>query len=203
MLHAELSPVLLRVGIESRNVSQPLFQVTLTCRAPLGTVTSCHPWTASRAPSDHAVHLALLGAFMLFIPKLQEEFPAVSCSPAMMIPHFQREEPEQCTHPPAFLWNCWHVGGPASSRLENPREACREAVGTISVCPSLVPFSRGSPSALIQRLIRQKREQLAGQRWDANGRGGMRRSRPGGMKSGLAHHGAVGRRFWISALPWD
>lgn len=57
-------------------------------------------------------------------------------------------------------------GGLAGSQLADPREACREAVGIISLCPSPVPFSRGSPSTLIWRLIRQKWEQLAGQRQD-------------------------------------
>ncbi|XP_063190924.1 uncharacterized protein LOC134515649 [Chroicocephalus ridibundus] len=59
------------------------------------------------------------------------------------------------------------MGAPAGSQLADPREACREAVGIISLCPSPVPFSRGSQSTLIRRLIRQKREQLAGQRRDA------------------------------------
>lgn len=78
---------------------------------------------------------------------------------------------------PAFLCTActWRIvalakqavsGGLAGSQLADPREACREAVGIISLCPSPVPFSRGSPSTLIWRLIRQKWEQLAGQRQD-------------------------------------
>ncbi|XP_063266557.1 uncharacterized protein LOC134557452 isoform X2 [Prinia subflava] len=143
--------------------------------------------------------------FFLFFfpPRLQEESPAISCSPAMMIPHFQREDPEQCTHPPALLWNCCshHVGGTSELPAGTPWEFCRKALGIITLCPSLVPFSRGSPSTLIQRLTRQE-----GNSWQDSG--GMRTAPVGWggaapVGRGVASlHGAVGRRFWSSAVPW-
>lgn len=109
MLHAELSPVFLRVGMESRNVSQALFQVTLACRDTGELLWGQSPGAMHGQPAKlQTTQCTLLSweLLWLFFSKLQEEFSAVSCSPAMMIPHFQREEPEQCSHPPAFLWNC-------------------------------------------------------------------------------------------------
>lgn len=174
----------------------------------MGTVTTCHPLAASRAPSDHTVHLALLGAFTVgFFSKLQEEFPAISCSPALMIPHFQREEPEQGTHPPAFLWNCCshqvsHVGGTSKLPAGKPPGSLQEGSWNNQSLPFSGAFQQRISKRTDPEANQAEREQLAGQRRDGNGLGGMGRSRTGGMRSGLTHHGAVGRRFWISALPW-
>lgn len=113
-----------------------------------------------------------------FFFKLQEEFPAVSCSPATMIPHFQREEPEQCTHPPALLWNCCshqvsHVGRSSKLPAGKPPGSLQEGSWNNQSLPFSGAFQQRISKHTDPEANQAEREQLAGQWWDGNGLGGM------------------------------
>lgn len=80
-------------GQKAGNVSQLLLQVTPTCRDTEELPWGQSPCATHGQPAEllHTTQCPLLfwEPLWFYFPKLQEEFPAVSCSLAMMIPHFQ------------------------------------------------------------------------------------------------------------------
>ncbi|XP_063266556.1 uncharacterized protein LOC134557452 isoform X1 [Prinia subflava] len=186
-------------------------------KAPLGTVTTCHPLAASRAPSDHTVHLALLGAFMwwvwvffllffffsflffsfffffffffsfFFSPQTPGGIPCYQLFSCHDDPSFPEGRSgavhsPSCTPLELLLTPC---RGDQRAPSWNPLGILQEGTWNNHSLPFSGAFQQRISKHTDPEANQAGREQLAGQRRDENGPGGMGRSCPGGTRSGL------------------